>query len=210
WGDYDNDGFVDLFVSNLNDQNNLLYRNDGNGNNWLTVRCIGQLSNRSAIGTKVRINTIVNGQSQWKMREISGGSGYGSQNAPYAYFGLGSATNVETVRVEWPSGIVQELHGLPVKQFLTLTESDLSVTPASITLNAGETALLSANTTLSPASVQWLHNGIPLPGATAPSLAITDVHASDAGNYSVRVEYGNPPITAFAKPASLIGPVMFR
>src|SRR5439155_720453 len=59
WGDYNNDGFVDLFVSNLNGQNNLLYRNDGNSNNWLTVRCVGQLSNRSGIGTKVRLKTEV-------------------------------------------------------------------------------------------------------------------------------------------------------
>src|SRR5206468_516040 len=76
WGDYNNDGFVDLFVSNLNGQNNLLYRNDGNSNNWLTVRCIGQRSNRSGIGTKVRLKTEVNGQSRWQLREISGGSGY--------------------------------------------------------------------------------------------------------------------------------------
>src|SRR6185503_21151404 len=85
WGDYNQDGFVDLFVTNLNGQNNLLYRNNGNDNSWLTVRCVGQLSNRSGIGAKVRVNTTVNGQSRWQMREISGGSGYGSQNAPYAY-----------------------------------------------------------------------------------------------------------------------------
>src|SRR6266542_3569211 len=103
WGDYDNDGFLDLFVSNLNDQNNLLYRNDGNANNWLTVRCVGQRSNRSGIGAKVRLKTMADGQSRWQMREISGGSGYGSQNAPYACFGVGAATNIDIVRLEWPS-----------------------------------------------------------------------------------------------------------
>src|SRR2546428_2957138 len=73
WGDYNNDGFVDLFVANLNGQNNLLYRNDGNANNWLTIRCVGRLSNRSGIGAKVRLKTNIDGRSRWQMREISGG-----------------------------------------------------------------------------------------------------------------------------------------
>src|SRR5205085_3477018 len=131
-----------------NGQNNLLYRNDGNSNNWLTVRCVGRLSNRSGIGAKVRIKTSQ--QSAWQMREISGGSGYGSQNAPDAYFGVGGATNIDIVRLEWPSGLVQELHAATPKQLLRVFEPEVSISPASLTRNAGETAEFTVDTTLSP------------------------------------------------------------
>jgi hypothetical protein len=122
WGDYDNDGFLDLFVTNLNGQNNLLYRNNGNSNQWLIVRCAGRISNRAGIGAKVRVKATINGEPRWQMREISGGSGYASQNAPYAHFGLGDATRAELVRIEWPSGIVQQLSLVPSGQLLTVRE----------------------------------------------------------------------------------------
>jgi hypothetical protein len=56
------------------------------------------------------------------MREISGGGGYTSQNDLRAHFGLADATNVETLRIEWPSGTVQELHDLASGRFLAVTE----------------------------------------------------------------------------------------
>jgi hypothetical protein len=56
------------------------------------------------------------------MREISGGGNYDGQNDLRASFGLGNAAHVDTVRIEWPSGRLQELHDLGVKQFLTVTE----------------------------------------------------------------------------------------
>jgi hypothetical protein len=125
WADYDNDGFLDLFVSNgwgTKSENNFLYRNNGNTNNWINVRLVGTVSNRSAIGAKVRVEATIAGSTLWQMREISGGSNYGSQNDMRANFGLGDATNVETLRIEWPSGTVQELHAVAAKQFLTIAE----------------------------------------------------------------------------------------
>lgn len=122
WGDYNNDGFLDLFVTNLNNQNNLLYRNNGNSHNWLIVQCAGRSSNRAGIGAKVRIKAAIAGQPRWQLREISGGSGYASQNALYAHFGLGDATNIALVRIEWPSGMTQELKDVAPRQFLILKE----------------------------------------------------------------------------------------
>jgi hypothetical protein len=124
WGDYDNDGFLDLFVANggvVASENNALYHNNGNANNWLKVKCVGTVSNRSAIGAKVRAKATIGGKTFWQLREINTGSGI-CQNALEAHFGLGYATNVETLRVEWPSGIVQEFPNVPAKRFLTITE----------------------------------------------------------------------------------------
>jgi hypothetical protein len=122
WGDFDNDGFLDLYVCNGSNQNNFLYRNTGNTNRWLTVRLIGTMSNRNAIGAKVKVQAIIGGLSTWQLREVSGGSGRGSQNDLRAHFGLGDARIINTLRIEWPSGIVQELHDVAPGQFLTVTE----------------------------------------------------------------------------------------
>ena len=125
WGDYDNDGFLDLFVANgffMESANNLLYRNNGNSNSWLNLRLIGTVSNRSAIGAKVRVQATIGGKTFWQLREISGGSSFGSQNDLRATFGLGDATNADIVRIEWPSGIVQTMTNVAAKQFLTMME----------------------------------------------------------------------------------------
>jgi hypothetical protein len=124
WGDYDNDGFLDLFLAQggfaPTPQRNLLYHNDGNGNAWLHVKLVGTVSNRSAIGAKVRVKAFYRGVSRWQLRQIHSGNSQGSLNAT---FGLGDAPTVDTVRVEWPSGIVQELRDVAPRQFLTITES---------------------------------------------------------------------------------------
>ncbi len=120
WGDYDKDGFQDLFVATW-DGKNLLYRNNGNDNHWITVQCEGRVSNRSAIGTKVRVRATIQGKTYWQMREISNGDGW-SGNSLDACFGLGDAGIIDRIRIEWPSGIVQELANVPADQFLTIIE----------------------------------------------------------------------------------------
>jgi hypothetical protein len=131
WGDYDNDGFMDLFVANgglagqpgpPKPQANSFFHNNGNTNGWLKLKLIGTVSNRAAIGTKVRVRATTGGKSFWQMREISGGDGFLSQNDLRPNFGLGDADVADVVRIEWPSGIVQELRGVPSKQILTVKE----------------------------------------------------------------------------------------
>jgi enediyne biosynthesis protein E4 len=122
WGDYNNDGFPDLFVPNIRTFKNSLYRNDGNSNAWLTVKLEGRVSNRAAIGSHVRVRATIHGRPMWQLCEISGGGSLGSQNDLRAQFGLGDATNVDLVRIEWPSGIVQEAANVSPKQFLIMTE----------------------------------------------------------------------------------------
>jgi hypothetical protein len=127
WVDYDNDGFLDLFVAQgahaPTPQVNLLYHNDGNDNGWLNVKLVGTVSNRSAIGAKVRVNAFYRGASRWQVREVSGGDGNGNQQSLNAEFGLSDSTTIDTVRVEWPSGIVQELHDVAPRQFVTIVET---------------------------------------------------------------------------------------
>jgi len=121
WGDYDNDGFPDLFVGNLFGSN-FLYRNNGNDNQWLKFRLIGTRSNRSAIGSKIRVRATIAGKTFWQMREIAGGDGGMGQNSLDVSVGLGNATAADLVRIEWPSGATQELTNVLGKRLLTVTE----------------------------------------------------------------------------------------
>jgi hypothetical protein len=122
WADYDNDGFLDLFAAQNDRRGNYLYRNNGNSNRWLTVKLIGTVSNRAAIGAKVRVKATIGGVSRWQLRQITGGSGWVGYNELRANFGLGDATNIDLVRIEWPSGVVQTITNLSTKQFLTVVE----------------------------------------------------------------------------------------
>jgi hypothetical protein len=121
WGDFNNDGFLDMFFGRFGNQVNSLFRNNTNGNRWLMVSLEGKASNRSAIGAKVRVTANISGQDVRQMREISGGNRH--QCDPRAHFGLGDATNVTTLRIEWPSGIVQELQTVAANTNLTIVES---------------------------------------------------------------------------------------
>ena len=142
WVDYDNDGSLDLFVAggstDTGPGKNLLYHNNGNNNRWLKVRCAGTVSNRDAIGAKVRARATIAGKTFWQLREINEGGGHNS--APLiAHFGLGDATNVDLLRIEWPSGYVQEITDVPARQIKTVIEAPrLS---ASITNGAAQLVL---------------------------------------------------------------------
>ena len=124
WGDYDNDGFLDLFVAGGSDAApavNLLYHNNGNFNAWITVKLIGTVSNRAAIGAKVRVQATIGGKTFWQLREVNTGDGY-CANQLDPHFGLGDATNIDALRIEWPSGCVQEFHNVPPRQILSVIE----------------------------------------------------------------------------------------
>jgi hypothetical protein len=122
WGDYDNDGFPDVLMAYGDGRRNSLFRHNGNTNHWLKVKLDGRASNRSGIGAKVRVHATIGGTNFWQMREISGQGLVQYDNGLLAHFGLGDATNVTTLRIEWPSGIVQALPNVAANQFLTVVE----------------------------------------------------------------------------------------
>jgi enediyne biosynthesis protein E4 len=119
FGDFDNDGDVDIIVNNLDGAPTLLRNDGGSRNNWILIKCVGTRSNRSAIGTRVKITAA--GRDQ--IREVMSGSGYYSQNDLRLHFGLGRATTVERVELAWPSGAKETVRDLAVNQLFVIQES---------------------------------------------------------------------------------------
>jgi hypothetical protein len=121
--DYDRDGFLDIWVARSFGYLNGLYRNTGNTNGWLDVKCQGRLSNRAAIGAKLRLKATIRGKSFWQLRQITATETTG-------HFGVGDATSIDILRIEWPSGMVQQFTNVAPRQFITIREpSKLSATP---------------------------------------------------------------------------------
>ncbi len=160
FGDYNNDGFEDLAVATCRfggvDKTDLLYKNKGNTNNWLTLQLTGTISNKSAIGTKVYLKSVINGKTVWQMRETSAQSGHCSQNDLRVHFGLGDAPLADSLIILWPSGIKEVYTGIPVKQFLSLTEG-MSNTIAETNL-AKELLLVFPNPTTSLLQISRNHS----------------------------------------------------
>ena len=118
--DYDNDGCLDIFLSNLRQKARLLRNLCDSGNNWLEIELEGTDSNRDGIGARI---TVVAGTST-QMREIAAGSSQMGQNMLQAHFGLGPALLADRVSIRWPSGKVQVLENVAVNQRVTITEPD--------------------------------------------------------------------------------------
>lgn len=127
WGDYNNDGFLDLFIKNSLRSPyprgmgpDILYRNNGNSNHWLKVNLVGTVRNRMAIGA--RLILYVNGTMQY--REINGGGGgeLRSQGSTPVHFGIGPATLINSLIIRWPSGSFQFLNNIPADQTITVVE----------------------------------------------------------------------------------------
>jgi enediyne biosynthesis protein E4 len=125
WVDYDQDGALDLFVTDHDEGSlwaNRLFRNNGNANAWLEIKCVGTSSPRWGTGAKVRVKTTIGETERWQLRLIdAGGTPFGGHSF-VAHFGLGAAATVDVLRIEWPSGIVQELRDVATSQCLTVTE----------------------------------------------------------------------------------------
>ncbi len=120
--DYDRDGDLDIYIAR-NGFENFLFENNGNENHWIMLSCVGRASNRSAIGSRVWAKAAIDGgESIWQMREIASQTGHFGQNSLEVEFGLGVATTVDSIRIEWPSGAEQVLTNLAADQFLTVYE----------------------------------------------------------------------------------------
>jgi hypothetical protein len=125
--DYNQDGFLDLFVTNGKDPDSpfntdgphQLFRNRGNSNHWLEVDLKGTVSNRDGIGARVMVKT----GDKMQIREQRGGMHRLSQNHQRLHFGLGPYANVDKLEIHWPSGRIQHIENIRANQILQIQEA---------------------------------------------------------------------------------------
>ena len=117
-GDIDNDGDVDLLVTNNGAAANLLLNEGGSAGNAVLVRTIGAKSNRSAIGARLLLSV---GQRR-HLREVQSGTSYLGQNDLRVHFGLGQAARADRLEIRWPSGATETVENLPANQVYTVRE----------------------------------------------------------------------------------------
>jgi hypothetical protein len=118
FGDFDNDGNVDILIFNMSEPPSLLRNDNRSGHHWLNVKLVGTRSNRSAIGA--RVSLTAGGRRQ--IREVLSGSSYISQSDLRQHFGLGQARKADQLAVRWPSGQVDGVGPLEADQFVTIQE----------------------------------------------------------------------------------------
>ncbi len=160
--DYDDDGDLDLFVNGPTTSRGLFQNDTANGNGWLSVTLVGTVSNRSAIGAKLRIKATVFGVSSWQMREVSAQNAFNGHSSLRQHFGLGDASTVDSLRVEWPLGGVTELTDLARNQFLTITEGSATGLPEGEATSPKRLALRAVPNPFNPMTT--LHFDLPAAG----------------------------------------------
>lgn len=118
FGDYDNDGDQDVFVTTLNDHAMLLRNDTPSKGHYLMLRLVGTRSNRDAVGARVRIDA----GGVTRIRERKGGGSYLSAEDTRLHFGLGAATRADRVEIRWPSGQVDVLENVAADRLITVEE----------------------------------------------------------------------------------------
>jgi hypothetical protein len=186
-GDLNHDGFIDMYSSYGNiyvtpstSINDVVWKNEGNANHFITLHLEGVASNKDAIGSKVKI------YGAWgvQVREVKCGESYGTINTGAAHFGLGTATHIDSVTIAWPSGANQTIVNPSIDQFITVKEGGC-VSPEAIITASGPLVICTGSsvTLTAPAGYTYLWSD----GSTNQTLIITT-----PGDYSVEVtELGN-------------------
>jgi hypothetical protein len=119
FGDLDNDGDIDVVVSNVGERALVLRNDGGNQKSWLGIRTVGRKSNRDGIGCRVK---IVSASGQTQYYTVNTAVGYLSASDPRLLVGLDGAAAARLVEIRWPSGVVQTLHDVAAGQTVVATE----------------------------------------------------------------------------------------
>ena len=118
FADFDNDGDVDILVTNLNARPVLLRNDLDNGNHWIVLRLVATKGNRDALGARV---TVRAGDREWT-RVRHAPSGYLTQSDPRLHFGLGDVSEIDSLEIVWPDGQRETFSGIGVDGIRTLTQ----------------------------------------------------------------------------------------
>lgn len=193
-GDLNHDGMIDIYTSYCDGYNSpsaindVIWMGTKNSNHFFTLNLKGTVSNKGAIGA----NAIIYGSWGAQMREVRAGESYGTVNSAMLHFGLASATAIDSVVINWPSGGTQTITNPAADQFLTVIEGDCISPDVTITASTptgsfvicpGQSVTLSA-----PAGFNYLWSD----GSTAQDLVVTatgdyTVQVSAAGNNCVGI-----------------------
>jgi hypothetical protein len=119
FGDLNNDGKIDIVVTVLNGEPQLLMNRSTNQNHWIILKLVGVADNRDGLGTKVKITTA----SGVQYNEATTAVGYNSSSDKRVYFGLGNATVVDRIELAWPTGVKQVLKNVAADQILTIVQN---------------------------------------------------------------------------------------
>ncbi|HEX3660457.1 MAG TPA: CRTAC1 family protein [Acidobacteriaceae bacterium] len=121
FGDYDNDGGMDVLILNMNDLPSLLHNVGGNKQNWIKLKLIGTHCNRTAIGARARVITGKHVQ----IDEVHSGTSVMSQSDLRLHFGLGTAEFVDVIEIRWPTTLkLERFTHVPANQILTIREGE--------------------------------------------------------------------------------------
>jgi hypothetical protein len=121
FGDFDNDGGMDVLILNMNELPSLLKNVGGNKQNWIKIKLVGTKCNRTAIGARVRVAA----GKHIQMDEVSSGTSVMSQNDLRLHFGLGTVDTVDLIEVKWPTTQkLEKFSQVRANQIITIREGD--------------------------------------------------------------------------------------
>jgi len=121
-GDYNKDGFLDVFISGFPPTLGLYNNTTSNGNGWLKLKLIGTMSNKAAIGAIVKLKATISGKSMWMMRDVSAQNTFNGHSSLDVHFGLGDASIIDSLVILWPSGHKDVFTSFSINKYETITE----------------------------------------------------------------------------------------
>jgi hypothetical protein len=124
FGDYDNDGVMDIAINCMNEEPQLLRGESSWHRNWIKIKTVGVKSNRTGIGARVKVTAVTDPAAKafTQTSEVASGGSYFSQSDLRLHFGLDRAVKVDAVEIRWPSGQVDKLKDLDVNRLYTVEE----------------------------------------------------------------------------------------
>jgi hypothetical protein len=183
-GDLNHDGFLDIYGGYANiyttpsNTPDAVWINDANDNHWFAVNLEGTISNRSAVGSMVRLY----GPWGQQVREVRAGESYGISNTFQCHFGLGSNTEIDSVVIDWPSSGIHQVITNPIAdQFLSVIENEC-IAPETVITSSGPTVICAGQTLNLDAPSGTGYTYMWSNGAITPSISVTT-----PGTYMVHV-----------------------